>query len=152
MQRAGLFFRRRIDREELQRLAAGVHEVVARAGRDEHEVVCAHRLRHAVETSFTAAAEEYEDLIHRVRFFPDLLPGRDTHQYELTVAGRCHFLAEEFVAAGEIVDIDDQWGRLGWTVHGHTHVLLSRPVKQQPECPRAATYGPGTLTWISTSV
>jgi hypothetical protein len=105
MDRAVGMLRRRIDGVELEVLVPVISEVVARARRDEDEVLRADLLRLAIEDGRAAAGDEGEHLVPVVvHLLADLPAGGDAHHDELSVRARVEHASEIAVGASRVLD------------------------------------------------
>src|SRR5450631_4387335 len=97
--------RRRIERVELQRNAAGIDDVVPRPGWNNDRETCANRRAHAIENGFPCPLLDSEELVELVNFGPDLFLGLERHDDELAVLRRVEHPTKLIVGDGETFDV-----------------------------------------------
>ena len=99
-------FRRRIQRVQLQWLAAGIDDVVQRAAGNDDGIIGLDRVTGSVDQYFTLPGLDTEELIvARMYFLADVLPRLQCHQHQLQVLARVQNPAEIRVFLGQLLDV-----------------------------------------------
>src|SRR5215211_9288499 len=104
---AGGVLWRGVDGDQAQGAVAGVDEVVAGPGRDQHQVVGAHLGGPGVQDGVGLAVHEHQQLVVLlVDLLADLAAGRDGHGNDLAVLTGGDLAPEGVVAPGQLDDVD----------------------------------------------
>src|SRR5664279_486551 len=97
--------RRRIERVELQRDAAGIDDVVICPGRNDDREARPDRRAGAIENSLPGSLLDPEELVELVDFRTDLFLGLERHDDQLAVLRRVEHPTKLLVADGETLDV-----------------------------------------------